>query len=466
MKNIKKTLILLIILVLIISAIMIAIAMKQSKGETRKGIAIVNTNRQDENHEISEDDADVGDVPLEIIVAKEAQILKDKPRFFSVEKMINTYLEYVNAGNSIAIYSILDNSYINNNGISVQNVLDVIQQTTYYIGKYQAKEMYIKDDTYKPIYYIYGTLEENLKKSPVYFTMYQDNDNMTFALKPISQEEYLLCTSGSKKETYKEEIKLTDYNRYTLNVLNNEQIAQRYFENYINDARYYPQDAYNSLDERYKNLRFGSYENFTAYLTQKAAELEALDYKAVKNANQFQSQEEYQNYIKNLDRKRMEKYYIYTVDETEYCICVDGYGNYYIFKIIDVMNYKLILDTYTIDLPDFLEKYKDASIEDKVILNIEKIFEALNNKDYNYVYNKLEPTYRENTVGTYENFATIMSKNLYEKNSIEYETFTKGENFHKYTLTITDATGKNQAKIQMNITMMLGENTDYTIKFE
>ncbi len=162
----------------------------------------------------------------------------------------------------------------------------------------------------------------------------------------------------------------------------------------------------------------------------------------------------------------MEKYYIYTVDETEYCICVDGYGNYYIFKIIDVMNYKLILDTYTIDLPDFLEKYKDASIEDKVILNIEKIFEALNNKDYNYVYNKLEPTYRENTVGTYENFATIMSKNLFEKNSIEYETFTKGENFHKYTLTITDATGKNQAKIQMNITMMLGENTDYTIKFE
>lgn len=59
-----------------------------------------------------------------------------------------------------------------------------------------------------------------------------------------------------------------------------------------------------------------------------------------------------------------------------------------------------------------------------------------------------------------------MSKNLFEKNSIEYETFTKGENFHKYTLTITDATGKNQAKIQMNITMMLGENTDYTIKFE
>ena len=464
MKHIKTLIWIVSILILLIIITIIIISNINKDKKTEK-MNIIPTNNKSEQEIDTKTYDDEGDWYEEEYPEK-AYVLTSKNTFFSIEELIQTYLTYLKAGNNEAVYSILDNTYITTNGINNENVLNIAKQGILYDGNYKAKKIYIKESENSSIYYVYGTLEKSSTRVKIYFIVYTDPTNLSYSLKPITEQEYLRYTIQGQVENYAEKIERTDYNKLSYIQLNNEQIAQKYFENYKNDARYYPQDAYNSLDERYKNLRFGSYENFTAYLTQKAAELEALDYKAVKNANQFQSQEEYQNYIKNLDRKRMEKYYIYTVDETDYCICVDGYGNYYIFKIIDVMNYKLILDTYTIDLPDFLEKYKDASIEDKVILNIEKIFEALNNKDYNYVYNKLEPTYRENTVGTYENFATIMSKNLYEKNSIEYETFTKGENSHKYTLTITDATGKNQAKIQMNITMMLGENTDYTIKFE
>lgn len=51
------------------------------------------------------------------------------------------------------------------------------------------------------------------------------------------------------------------------------------------------------------------------------------------------------------------------------------------------MNFTVILDTYTIDLPEFTEKYTKASDEEKVLLNIQKGFTAINDKDYRYVYN-------------------------------------------------------------------------------
>ena len=39
-------------------------------------------------------------------------------------------------------------------------------------------------------------------------------------------------------------------------------------------------------------------------------------------------------------------------------------------------------------------------------------------------------------------------------------------NEHKYTVRITDAEGVNPNSIEMSIIMKLGENTDFTIKFE
>jgi hypothetical protein len=54
------------------------------------------------------------------------------------------------------------------------------------------------------------------------------------------------------------------------------------------------------------------------------------------------------------------------------------------------MDYKLILDEYTIDLPEFTEKYKKAAPQEKVGMNIEKIISAINNKDYGkYRFNQV-----------------------------------------------------------------------------
>lgn len=365
-----------------------------------------------------------------------------------------------------AVYSILDNSYINTNGITEENVLDIIRQGIPYDGEYKVKEIYVREDTEKPIYYIYGTIEKNSTKTSVYFTMYQDILNISYYLKPITQVEYLSYTSGQTTENFEAEIKLTDYNKISNITVTDEEMAEKYLISYIQNARYYPEEAYNSLDEEYKNARFGSYENYLNYLSSKSSELASLDHTSIKDISEFSSEEEYLNYTSSLQQKNMTQYYIYTENDINYCVCTDSYGNYYIFRILDVMNYKLMLDTYTINTTEFLARYEEAETDVKVALNINKVFEAINNKDYNYVYNRLDSNYKNSYFTTLDIFKTFMSNNLFEKNEIEFDKYEESENSCKYSLIVKDASGQNKNQILMTITMQLGENTDFTIKFE
>mgnify|MGYP000081844256 CR=1 FL=1 len=44
---------------------------------------------------------------------------------------------------------------------------------------------------------------------------------------------------------------------------------------------------------------------------------------------------------------------------------------------------------------EFIEKYNSANEKTKVGLNIQKVFDAINNEDYEYVYNKLDNTFKQ-----------------------------------------------------------------------
>ena len=56
------------------------------------------------------------------------------------------------------------------------------------------------------------------------------------------------------------------------------------------------------------------------------------------------------------------------------------------------MQYKVLLDTYTMILPEFAEQYDNLDNTKKVVMNIEKVIQALNLRDFKYIYNKLDDT--------------------------------------------------------------------------
>lgn len=128
----------------------------------------------------------------------------------------------------------------------------------------------------------------------------------------------LLNRDSNKEYTYLKNYKV---NEYIPVYISDEEMAKIYLNDYINNMYYNIDKAYNSLDEQYRNKKFGNLQ-------------------------------EYKNYVKSLDNKsyRVSTYYKY--DEGGYTIfgVTDQNSNLYIFKTNGVMQYSVYLDDYTVEI--------------------------------------------------------------------------------------------------------------------
>lgn len=469
MKKTKSIIIVLLILVVLIIIAMLIISLSD-KGKNKWNNTVTNSiSNEAINNVISEEEElkneERIDAPDERVTAKSVTILTNHSTFFSIEKLMTRYFLYLRAGNNEAVYDIIEDSYKDENEINEQNVIETLRINTYE-GNYTAKEIYERKDNYKPIYFISGTLEKNGTRTPCYFIMKQDKENISFKLKPITEEEYKMYLNERKTETFEEDIELNKYNKIVNVTLTEEEIARKYFNSYIQNARYNPEEAYDSLNEEYRDARFGSYDKFREYLEEenKAKQLESFDSKAIKDLEDFETKDEYEEYMINLNHKYIEKYFHYTENDKEYYICIDYYNNYYIFEIYGVMNYELYLDTYTVGLNYFTKQYEDeeVTIEEKGQIVVNRILEALNNKDYEYVYNKLDNATKK-TYKSYDEFAETMKNNLFDNNQIELDDYSEDDNDKcSYELIVTDSEGKDIKDLTMSIEVQLQEK-DFVI---
>jgi len=263
--------------------------------------------------------------------------------------------------------------------------------------------------------------------------MYVDNNNKTYAIQPIEKEEYdNVIIKGQRVEI--NQLEFNDYNRYE--AIDDSMIITMLLEDYKYIIKNDLESAYNKLDKEYRNLKFS-------------------------NIGQ------YEQYIKNsgINNAKLNRYKKTITDEYIQYVGIDENGNYYIFRESSAMNYIVFLDTYTVDLPEFLEKYEVSSESQKVLLNIKKVIDAINNKDYEYVYNKLDNTFKQNNFQNKEAFEKYIKSTLYQKNKFSYSNYQNGNNLHIYDIKITDETLANQTQINKRIIMKILEGTDFVMSF-
>lgn len=238
-----------------------------------------------------------------------------------------------------------------------------------------------------------------------------------------------------------------EYNEFEFATVTEEELMIKYLEDYKKKALDYPEEAYNLLDILYRNKKFGSIGNYKKYIEE----------------NKF--------IMENL---QLTKYLINSYDGYEEYICVDQYNNYYIFRATAVMKYTLILDTYTVDLPEFTEKYNKASEQEKVALNTNKVITALNTKDYKYIYSKLADSFKNNYFENEEALKEYLVNNLFENNDVEFEKFAKEGTLYTYRIKVTKIIseeeeeryyGKNAPMKYINVVMQLNEGTDFVMSF-
>lgn len=291
-------------------------------------------------------------------------------------------------------------------------------------------------------YFVYASdIETNNELKLVINT---DDSNCTFN---IMLEDYFNKNNISEENIEEkkininiEEIEENNYNKYEYYTISDKDYTLNIYQDYMDIIKYNPEKAYEILDNEYKQKRFYNLDKF----------------------NEFIEQNDFSNGEYEITKYKLNKKDNYT----EY-ICIDQYGNYYIFKDKGVMDYTVMLDTYTIDSDEFNNKYNNGSEQLKVGMNLEKIFQALNRKDYNYIYEKLDDNFKQNNFPTLTDFETYAKSTFFDINKIEYGDFEEKSGVYVYKISLSDATesANEEKKVMKNFIVKLEDNNDFKMAF-
>lgn len=345
--------------------------------------------------------------------------------------------------NSVVILSVLDKEYITQNNLTEENVIEKFGQYKE-INSYGIRDMFkqkIEKDEQIIGYYIYikGIIRQNGNTQTVYSLIQEDFQSSSYSICFINADEYDRAKTGEKIRNATEiNIEQNDYNMLADKVVSEYEISLEYLRDYINTVYNNINDGYNLLDEEYRNKKFANIEDYKNYI-----ELQNINPEIVV----------------------LKEYAINEKDGYTQYVCIDANGRNYIFKVTSIMNYTVLLDTYTIDLPEFISKYNDATEPNKVLLNIQKVFQAINSGDYKYVYEKLDNDFKANYFKTQEDFENYIKQNLYTNNKVSYTTYEQNGEVYIYNIQITDGNGENAGTINKKILMKLQEGTDFVMSF-
>lgn len=441
MKKIKILIIILIIIIAIIGIVLITIT--NSKGKI--GDEVLDPEYIDE-----------------VILVKKLEKLDKKSDYFIIKNCINSYYDMISGmyedyseyydqseieeniqyyKNSI--YNLLGKSYIQEFGITVNNLNNKYQEI-------EESKLILNDINYYDIsdditlYIVKGENinYKNYKKAEVKLMLIIDYSNRAYSIYPweyVEKHKIDQYKVGDEINYSIEEIEQNENNKFIYKNYTNEDMAKEYFEIHKFKILNLTQEAYNELDIEYANKRFGSIENYKKYIKDRYSEL------YISTINSYMTNEN--------------KGY------TEY-VCKDQYDNLYIFKEKNIMDYTVTLDTYTLEESKFITEYTDANDQKKVMMNIDKFFQMINSKDYTAAYNCLADSFKENYFKTQSSFEKYIKSNLYRYNTVSYRSFTNEiSGIYQYKLTITNKQNTSINK-DFNIIMRLSSGTDFEMSFE
>ena len=416
-------------------------------------VLLIFLNREKDNQENIELENDIiySDKIEESVMEKRENL----ESYYILEQCVYAYLDSINVNNSSyygynknneyvkitdennIIYNLLSKEYIENNNIvagNLDNYIDKLEKKVFYIP---LKTKFIESDNlYKYAVYGYITDIYNEYIKDILIIVNLDFNNSTFSIEPV--QENINIENIELDVNKLESIEENENNKFSYIQVNEETISSKYLDYYKKMLLSNVNEAYERLNEDYKKNKFKSIELFKEYIKNNRDEILSAS---------------------------LNKYQVNKFDDYTQYICIDQNNNYYIFKETDLQQYTVILDTYNIDLPQFTEKYNSSTNAEKVLLNIQKVFEAINDGDYNYVYNKLDSTFKQNNFPTLDSFETYIKQNFYQNNSIGYSNYQTSGDLHIYEISITNSDDENSKVITKNFIMQLKDGTDFVMSF-
>lgn len=420
---IKSIIIILLIVVIAISVILLCLSKK--------------TNKTAEAEEIAPEG--------ELFLDKNGEIIQNFSEYNTVKSCINSLILYAKAGNNNAIKEIIDGGYIFENVVFPKNsrlMLDPVYRVDNEAGNVNFVSFKVNNQN------IYGII-------------ILDGANQTFKILKASETDYNNAKNHNIESKYKEYIKIDEktFNKYKYSIVEDADIIKQYFNDYIQKANYYPEEAYNILDEKYKTNKFNTFLDFQNYLNQRKEQLEALDIYNIKTSNDFKTDEEYESYLMNFKSKGLKQYLIKDYETYRLYICIDDYDNYYAFKETGAMEYSLYLDDYNILLAEDLYQYNSVDNKGKAALNVKRFLKAVNQEDYIYAYNMLSEGFKKNYFETLQKFIKYIENQNIDYNNIKNIEVREESNIYICILKTND-----NKTMQFNVQLL--DNQEYKISFK
>lgn len=263
-------------------------------------------------------------IPLAIVLILNIKSNSDKLAavseyndYFSIVSSVNKYVNYASSNNKEAIYSLLDEDYISNNEITIDNVLDKI--ITYPINtSVKASTITSVNVMNNYIYYLKGSIIQNNYDSTkeiddgFQIIILKDLNNLTVSFYPIDNKtDYTKIINKIKKIS----INSNDYNKVNNpSIVTKEEICSLYLSDYIEKVRNDITSSYSLLSDSMK----------------KQAEFDTIDsYKQYMNSNIKQIST-------SADKCLMEK-----IKNNRVYSVIDKNGNKFVFNEESIMNYKV-----------------------------------------------------------------------------------------------------------------------------
>ncbi len=444
MKNLKIIILLVIITIIILIAVISLLLI--NKNNTNKEEPLIDTR---------------GDVGEELVVTNEEEIASEPSKVKTVENCLQRFYDNLNnnsdnffsrgsQGNMVKEISdeeinqtrieLLSKKYIKNNKITSDNVNNFLKTYTEKVIIVPLKMKLIINDPIEK-YAVNAILINSdykvIDKINVYVNL--DNRSSTFSIEPIDNEYENF--DDVKIENENEPIEKNDNNQFKITAMNFENRAKDLLDKFKKIVLSNAELSYNYIEQEYINKK-------------------------------FKDKSEYFTMIKdNVDRIKISYLTKYLVNNTEKYtefICVDQNDYYYIFRqeVNNPLNYSVMLDNYTIEFKDFVERYDNGDELKKVGINTGKIISAINCKDFDYVYSKLDTTFKNNNFKTKQDLEQYIKNNLFDINKGTYISFEEnGNGIYTYKTNITSLGEESTNSKNLTVIMKLLDNRDFVMSF-
>ena len=376
-------------------------------------------------------------------------------KYYAVKNILNRYVNYLKEANGVLeegqdniveskeqaikkMLDILDKQYIDEFKIKKELLQKKIANFDNYI--LDIDEMYVYElSSNINAFLVYATIDNKQNN----FIVKTDSRNLTFSIylqDYIDKYNYAVEMNDDDFEIKEDLPEKNDNNTFKFVNISEQYLALQYTQDFFYKAINKTDQAYEKLDEEYRNVKFGSLDKFKKYVEKNKDEIVNI---------------ETAQYIKNKE------------DNYKEFVCKDKYGNIYVFHDKGAMDYTVFLDTYTLENEKFTETYQKADAQKKVQMNIDKWVQMLNNRDYTSAYKVLDENFANNTFkGQEEIFENYMRLKYPLHYEISFrDDFSQTNNLYVQTITLKDITGEDLEEKNIDIIMRLDDNLDFVMSF-